>query len=107
MQSPIILVTGSNRGIGFSIVQSTALRVPDATYILACRSHDAGMAAVQELKALGVTAVLDVVVLDVTDDASIVKAMETVQEKYLKIDSKFTFTARMQCSETDQISIGE
>jgi NAD(P)-dependent dehydrogenase (short-subunit alcohol dehydrogenase family) len=89
MSSPIILVTGANRGIGFAIVQSTALRVPNATYILACSSQSAGLAATEELKKLGVTAPLDVVVLDVTDDTSILAAKEVLQKDYGKLDSKF------------------
>jgi NAD(P)-dependent dehydrogenase (short-subunit alcohol dehydrogenase family) len=88
MSSPIILVTGANRGIGFAIVQSTTFRVPSATYILACRSQSAGQAAIQELKKLGVTAPLDVVVLDVTDDASILAAKAVIEKKYNKLDSK-------------------
>ena len=91
MPSPIILVTGANRGIGFAIVQSTALRVPKATYILACRSQSAGETAILELQKLGVTAPLNVVVLDVTDDASILAAKEVVEKKYGKLDSKILF----------------
>jgi NAD(P)-dependent dehydrogenase (short-subunit alcohol dehydrogenase family) len=89
--STVILVTGSNRGIGFAIVQSTALRIPAATYILACRSQDAGEKATEELKALGVTAALDVVVLDVTDDASIIRAKDAIEKKYGKLDGKCPF----------------
>lgn len=87
MSSPIILVTGANRGIGFAVVQSTALRVPNATYILACRSQSAGETAIEELQKLGVTAPLDVVVLDVTDDGSILAAKDTIQKQYEKLDS--------------------
>jgi NAD(P)-dependent dehydrogenase (short-subunit alcohol dehydrogenase family) len=86
MSSPIILVTGANRGIGFAIVQSTALRVPDANYILACRSKDSGEQAIGELKKLGVTAALDVVSLDVTDNTSILAAKEIVERKYGRLD---------------------
>jgi NAD(P)-dependent dehydrogenase (short-subunit alcohol dehydrogenase family) len=89
MSSPIILVTGANRGIGFAIVHSKSLRVPNAIYILACRSQAAGSTAIQELKKLGVTAPLEVVVLDVTDDASILAASSTVKEKYGKLDSSY------------------
>lgn len=85
--SRIILVTGANRGIGFAIVQSTALRVPNATYLLACRSQDAGEKAIEELKKLGVTAPLDTVVLDITDDASIISAKDAVEKKYGHLDS--------------------
>jgi NAD(P)-dependent dehydrogenase (short-subunit alcohol dehydrogenase family) len=85
--SPIILVTGANRGIGFSIVQTTALRIPDATYLLACRSQDAAEKAIDELRKLGVAAQLDVLVFDVTDDASIIQAKDAMEKKYGTLDS--------------------
>lgn len=80
-------VSGANRGIGFAIVQSTALRVPSATYILSCRSQQAGERAKQELRLHGVTASVDVIQLDVTDNASILNAKEAVEKKYRRLDS--------------------
>lgn len=88
--SSIILVTGANRGIGFAIVQSTALRAPNSIYILGCRSQRAGEDAIVELKKLGITASLDVVVIDVTDDASIIEAKNAIEKKYGKLDSEFS-----------------
>jgi len=82
----ITLVTGANRGIGFSTVQATALRNPTATYILACRSPSSGQAAILELQKLGVTAPLDVIELDVTNDATIISAKEYVENKYGRLD---------------------
>jgi NAD(P)-dependent dehydrogenase (short-subunit alcohol dehydrogenase family) len=89
MSSPIILVTGANRGIGFAIIQVTALRLPNATYILGCRSQPSGLAAISELQKLGVTATLDVVEIDVTNDASILAAKDTVEKKYHQLESTF------------------
>lgn len=82
----IILVTGANRGIGFATVQATALRNPTATYILACRSAPSGEAAIAELKNLGVTAPLDILTLDVTNDITILSAKEFVEKKYGRLD---------------------
>lgn len=84
--SQIILVTGANRGIGFSIVLQTALRNPSAVYILACRSVSSGQTAIKELNGQGVKAVLDVVELDITVDSSIAAAAEYVKEKYGRLD---------------------
>ena len=102
MLSPVILVPGANRGIGFAIVQSTALRDPNGTYILACRSQSAGSTAIQELQKLGVTAPLDIVVLDVTEDASILAAKEVVEKKYGKLDSKLRFLTKQKKSRADE-----
>jgi NAD(P)-dependent dehydrogenase (short-subunit alcohol dehydrogenase family) len=83
----IILVTGANRGIGFSIVLQTALRDPSATFILACRSVSSGHKAVNSLRDQGVvTAALDVVEMDITVDSSIEAAAEYVKTKYGRLD---------------------
>jgi len=87
----IILVTGANRGIGFSIVQATALRIPAATYLVGSRTQSAGEEAVSELQKLGVTASLEVLVLDVTSNQSIVSAVDVIKEKHGRLDGLFSF----------------
>ena len=81
-----ILVTGANRGIGFSIIQALAPRLPTATYILAVRSLSSGQTAITELRKIGITSPLDIVELDITNDVTIVKAKKYVEEKYGKLD---------------------
>ncbi|CZR67742.1 related to short chain dehydrogenase/reductase family protein [Phialocephala subalpina] len=82
----VILTTGSNRGIGFSIVQALGLRYPQNIYILACRSTSAGSEAIKELQKLGITAKLDVVELDIVNDPTIILAAKSVEEKYGRLD---------------------
>jgi len=89
--SQIILVTGANRGIGFSIVQATARRNPTSIFILACRSNSSGEEAIGELKKRGVTALLDVVELDVTKDSTIISAKEYIEKRYGRLDGSFPF----------------
>jgi NAD(P)-dependent dehydrogenase (short-subunit alcohol dehydrogenase family) len=91
----VVLVTGANRGIGFSIVQATALRNPTSSFILACRSVSSGEAAMVELKKMGLAAHLDVVELDVTNDATIVSAKEYVEKKYGCLDGSSPFPPHM------------
>ncbi len=88
MPSQIILVTGANRGIGFSIIQATAPRNPTATYLLGCRSIAAGEDAIKELRTLGIESKLDVVELDITNDDSIFAAAEYVKTKYGHLDGQ-------------------
>jgi NAD(P)-dependent dehydrogenase (short-subunit alcohol dehydrogenase family) len=85
----VILCTGANRSLGFAILQVTALRLPSATYLLGARSPKDGAEAVEELKKLGITSNIEVLELDVSEDASIFAAIETVQTKYGKLDGKF------------------
>ncbi|KAL3427300.1 short chain dehydrogenase [Phlyctema vagabunda] len=84
--SLIILVTGANRGIGFNIIQSTARRLPDATFILGCRSSKRGHEAVASLQKLGITAPLGVLELDVTDDNSICLAASLLRKRFGRLD---------------------
>ncbi|PYH99063.1 NAD(P)-binding protein [Aspergillus ellipticus CBS 707.79] len=92
MTSPaaqIILVTGANKGLGFSIIKVAAQRespTPSNTYILCCRDVDAGQKAVEELQALGVTANIDLLELDVTNDEQITAAVKYVESTYGRLD---------------------
>jgi NAD(P)-dependent dehydrogenase (short-subunit alcohol dehydrogenase family) len=81
-----ILITGANRGIGFSIILALAPRLPTATYILAVRSLSSGQTAISELKKLGITSPLDIVELDITNNTTIIKVKKYIEEKYGKLD---------------------
>lgn len=78
--------SGANRSLGFTILQALASHFPFATYILACRSPEAGFQAVEELRKLGVTSAIEVLELDVTDDKSTFTAVETVKQSHGKLD---------------------
>lgn len=84
----IILVTGANRGIGFAIAQSTARRIPSATIVIGCRSVEAGSEAAEQLRSLGLKATFDVVQIDVENDKSIIAAMQTVEQRFGRLDGK-------------------
>jgi nucleoside-diphosphate-sugar epimerase len=84
----IVLVTGANRGIGFAIVQAAACRIVDATFILGCRSLEAGHKAVENLRDLNIEAKFDVVQIDIENDESIIAAVKYIAEKYGKLDGQ-------------------
>lgn len=90
----IVLVTGGNRGIGFGICQLAASRLPKATVIVGCRSLEAGREATDKLRQLDTQAVLDVVKLDIEDDASIADAVKAVEQKYGKLDGRYKQSRR-------------
>ncbi|KAJ7641033.1 hypothetical protein FB45DRAFT_737919 [Roridomyces roridus] len=81
--SKIILVTGSNTGIGYSLVELLAAK--GHTVYLASRGEAAGLEAIAKLKQ---EKNLDVkfVQLDVTDDASIKAAVATIEKAEGKLD---------------------
>jgi NAD(P)-dependent dehydrogenase (short-subunit alcohol dehydrogenase family) len=82
----VVLITGANRGIGFAILQSLALRSPSDHYLLGCRDLLKGQIAVQELRKLGVTAPIDPIQMDVTSDESLHAAVQTVEWKFGRLD---------------------
>ncbi|KAE8151105.1 short chain dehydrogenase/reductase family protein [Aspergillus avenaceus] len=86
MTQNIVLVTGANQGLGFAIIQVAALRHPTNTYILCSRDLNAGNQAIQKLRDLGVTARIDLVQLEVTNDDQITAAVHHVTTTYGKLD---------------------
>lgn len=89
VQAPkVILVTGANQGLGFSIIEVTGQREPSATYILCSRNLALGEEAAKKLKELGVKAEIEALQLDVTKDDEIEAAVQHVRSKYGKLDGE-------------------
>lgn len=88
MESKIVLCTGANRGLGYSIVEQTALREPSSTYLVASRDLSNGHAAAAKLREAGVTARLEVLELEVENDQHIASAAEYVREKFGRLDGE-------------------
>lgn len=86
----VILVTGANRGIEFAIIRSAASRIPSATYIVRCRSVEAGQQAVEQFRQLDLKAKFDYVKIDIETDGSILDAVDVTREKYARLDGKDT-----------------
>jgi len=86
MSPRTILITGSNRGIGFSILQALATRSPSDRCLLAAHDLKSGIAAIGELRKLGVQAEIRVVELDVSSESSIKVAEQAVRKKYGRLD---------------------
>ncbi len=86
--SKIIFVTGANQGLGFAIIQVAALRDPKPTYVLASRNRLAGEEAVKKLRERGVTAKIEVVELDVTNDEQIAAAVDFIKTRFGKLDGE-------------------
>ncbi len=81
MESKIALVTGGNRGIGFAITQG--LLAFGYKVIIASRSLDKAKQAAEKLNSNGQVIPIE---LDVADDNSINKAIESIQQKVERLD---------------------
>ncbi|KAH6877990.1 hypothetical protein BKA58DRAFT_426897 [Alternaria rosae] len=82
----IVLITGANGGIGLSL--ATQL-LDDAKYhiVLGSRSAEKGEAAVQQLQEKGLPGKVELLQIDVSDEASIEKAKNVVEGRYGRIDA--------------------
>ncbi|KAI1349373.1 NAD(P)-binding protein [Xylaria sp. FL0043] len=82
----VVLCTGANQGLGFSVLSVAGLRQPNNIYILTSRDLAKGEQAAAELQASGVKAQVDVIQLDVTKDEEISSAASYVEKKYGRLD---------------------
>jgi NAD(P)-dependent dehydrogenase (short-subunit alcohol dehydrogenase family) len=96
--SKIVLVTGANQGLGLAIIEVAGKRYPSNTYILCARDIKNGHQAVHQLRDRGVSAAIDVVELDVTNDDHIATAVKHVDEQYGRLDGKYTIRFRFRSS---------
>jgi NAD(P)-dependent dehydrogenase (short-subunit alcohol dehydrogenase family) len=87
-QSRVILTTGANRGIGLAIIQNLATdpRSSSSTFLLGCRDISKGESAIAQLRSLGITSTIHPIHIDVTSDSSLRNALQTVREKYGRLD---------------------
>ena len=86
MPPRIILITGANRGIGFSILRALATHSPSDHFLLAARNAKNAASAVEELRKLGLQAEINVIELDVASESSIKIAEERVRKTYGRLD---------------------
>lgn len=93
--SKIILITGSNRGVGYGIARRLAARAPagDATWtiLLACRTKRSAEETIQKLRAEKKEghASLEAVELDLKSDESIIAARKDVEARFGRLDGNF------------------
>ena len=78
--------SGANGGIGFDSSAAIAAASADYHVILGARSLEKGQKALSELQARNLPASLSLVQLDVTDEASIAKAVQSVAKDFGRLD---------------------
>lgn len=82
--STVALVTGSNKGIGFSIAQLLAEQ--GVSVVIAARNPDLGNAAVAELKKAVPEATATFCQLDITDAVSVTSCAAHIDKEFGKLD---------------------
>ncbi|CAH0700945.1 unnamed protein product [Spodoptera exigua] len=92
----VAVVTGSNKGIGFSTVKGLLKRF-DGVVFLTSRDDGRGKAAVAKLNALGLHP--EYHQLDVTDRSSVAKFRDYVRDKYGGIDILINNAAICNCTD--------
>lgn len=81
----VALVTGSNQGLGFALVETLCRAIgADAVVYLTARDAERGAQAVQRLRAKNLSPTLHL--LDVSDDASVAALAETIRARHGGID---------------------
>jgi NADP-dependent 3-hydroxy acid dehydrogenase YdfG len=80
--SPIALITGANKGIGFAIARQLGAR--GHMVWLGCRDLSRGEVAAQSLREQGIDA--RAVELNVTDDAGVTNAAKTIERAVGHVD---------------------
>lgn len=92
----IVLVTGANQGLGLGVIEVAGIRNPNNTFILGSRDLEKGNLAVKQLHEAGVTAKVEVIQLEVTNNEHITAAVRYVQETYGKLDGKSFHLPRLR-----------
>ena len=80
----VVVVTGSNSGIGFETARALTQR--GAHVVLACRSEERGAAAVERIRATGPTGTCETETLDLADMGSVAAFAERMRAQQDHID---------------------
>ncbi|MGD0854916.1 MAG: SDR family NAD(P)-dependent oxidoreductase [Dehalococcoidia bacterium] len=81
----IALVSGSNQGLGFALVEALCRNLgPDASVYLTARNAIRGEEAIRQLRTRGLSPIFHL--LDVTDDASVAMFAETIRRRHGGVD---------------------
>jgi carbonyl reductase 1 len=85
MMNKVALVSGSNQGLGFALVEALCTNLgPDALIYLTARNGARGEAAIRVLRDRGLSPMFHL--LDVTDDASVATFAETIRTRHGGVD---------------------
>src|SRR5579863_10230394 len=84
MSGKICVVTGANSGIGKETVLGLAQM--GAHVVMVCRNADKGKAALEEIRAASGSSKVDLLVADMSSQASVRNLAKQIHEKYARLD---------------------
>jgi len=85
MMNKVAIVSGSNQGLGFALVEALCKNLgPNASVYLTARNGDRGKDAIRRLRDRGLSPIFHL--LDVTDDASVAILAETIRRRHGGVD---------------------
>jgi len=85
MMNKVALVSGSNQGLGFALVEALCKNLgPKSSVYLTARNGARGEDAIRQLRDRGLSPIFHL--LDVTDDASVVALSETIRTRHGGVD---------------------
>jgi retinol dehydrogenase 14 len=84
MSGKICIVTGANSGIGKETALGLALM--DARVAMVCRNPEKGRAALEEIRRESGSSQLDLLIADMSSQASVRALAEQIQQKYSRLD---------------------
>ena len=85
----IVLITGSNQGLGLECVKKLAAEQSNYHIILCSRDSSKGAAATKSVTNIASGNTVEPLELDITSDESIANAVKTIESKYGRLDVLF------------------
>ncbi len=84
MSGKICIVTGANSGIGKE--SAVGLARLDARVVMVCRNAEKGKAALEEIRRESGSSQIDLLIADMSSQASVRALAEQIQQKYPRLD---------------------
>jgi carbonyl reductase 1 len=107
MMNKVALVSGSNQGLGFALVEALCRDLgPEASVYLTARNAARGEHAIRQLGDRGLSPIFHL--LDVTDDASVAAFTETIRTRHGGVDIVISNAAARifpDISQTEQVAL--
>lgn len=101
LEERVVVITGGNSGIGFTLAQRLVQMYPSIKLCLACRNKDRASIAAQSLKQLSSSADIQTIILDTSCMKSVYSAAAEIKKRYTHIDLLYLNAGMMAVTGVD------